>query len=185
MPIIGLPLHGLKTCAGCQERKPRSEFHRFVRAKDGLTPRCKPCVSAANRVYREKHRDLVLAGKKCSYRVDLEKSRATRRAWKERNRERHQFLQRRSWLKQMYNMTPEQYDALLTAQNNACALCDKSADERRLAVDHDHNCCPGKRSCGRCVRGLLCTQCNRLLGWVDARRERIDNYCANSFMRKG
>jgi hypothetical protein len=25
-----------------------------------------------------------------------------------------------------------------------------------LTVDHDHQCCPGARSCGLCVRGFLC-----------------------------
>jgi hypothetical protein len=31
-------------------------------------------------------------------------------------------------------------------------------------VDHDHNHCKGDRSCGDCVRGLLCADCNRGLG---------------------
>lgn len=33
-----------------------------------------------------------------------------------------------------------------------------------LVVDHDHACCPSKLSCGRCVRGFLCMQCNHMLG---------------------
>ena len=33
-----------------------------------------------------------------------------------------------------------------------------------LAVDHDHGCCPGERSCGKCVRGLVCRDCNAMLG---------------------
>jgi hypothetical protein len=36
----------------------------------------------------------------------------------------------------------------------------------RLVVDHDHNCCPGEKSCGQCVRGFLCTLCNSAAGMV-------------------
>jgi hypothetical protein len=31
-------------------------------------------------------------------------------------------------------------------------------------VDHDHACCPGTRSCGKCIRGMLCNRCNTGLG---------------------
>jgi hypothetical protein len=44
-----------------------------------------------------------------------------------------------------------------------CAVCDCS-ERRRLNVDHDHRCCPGDQSCGKCVRGLLCRTCNRIEG---------------------
>lgn len=33
-----------------------------------------------------------------------------------------------------------------------------------LVVDHDHTCCPGAHSCGRCVRGLICRDCNSAAG---------------------
>ena len=36
-----------------------------------------------------------------------------------------------------------------------------------LVVDHDHRCCPsGAYSCGQCVRGLICTDCNCAAGLV-------------------
>lgn len=64
-----------------------------------------------------------------------------------------------------YKMTPEMYWALYEAQGGACACCTRATGKtRRLSVDHDHACCPGKLSCGLCVRGLLCRPCNTLLG---------------------
>jgi hypothetical protein len=59
----------------------------------------------------------------------------------------------------------EQYEEILAAQGGVCALCRKTnADGRLLAVDHDHACCSGRKSCGKCARALLCTKCNTGLG---------------------
>ena len=60
-------------------------------------------------------------------------------------------------------LTLEQYDAMLEAQGGGCAICGREPGEERvnvLAPDHDHKCCPGTRSCGKCIRGLLCLRCN-------------------------
>lgn len=80
-----------------------------------------------------------------------------------------------------YGITVADYDAILIAQGGGCAGCGvaTSRDGRRLAVDHDHKCCPGSRSCGKCVRGLLCTNCNRGLGRLaddPARLSRLIDY---------
>lgn len=56
-----------------------------------------------------------------------------------------------------YNLTVEQMSRLSTS-------CDVCGETKRLCVDHDHSCCPGKDSCGKCVRGVLCTWCNSTLG---------------------
>ena len=54
------------------------------------------------------------------------------------------------------------YQALLIAQENACIVCGFAGG--KLVVDHNHKCCPGSQSCGDCVRGLLCNNCNTGLG---------------------
>jgi len=64
-----------------------------------------------------------------------------------------------------YSITSEQYDELYRAQGGRCFGCRRATGaSKRLAVDHDHACCPGPKSCGKCVRGLLCDYCNRTLG---------------------
>jgi hypothetical protein len=64
-----------------------------------------------------------------------------------------------------YRITVAQYDALLASQHGKCAICKAvNASGRDLAVDHDHACCPGARSCGKCVRSLLCSRCNIGIG---------------------
>lgn len=67
-----------------------------------------------------------------------------------------------------YRLSLERYQELLEAQDGRCAICGVASpgDIRidRFHVDHDHSCCPGKESCGKCVRGLLCRACNTALG---------------------
>ena len=57
------------------------------------------------------------------------------------------------------------YNELLDAQGGVCAICGEKLADRALAIDHDHSCCPDTRSsCGECVRGLLCLDCNTGIG---------------------
>jgi hypothetical protein len=70
-----------------------------------------------------------------------------------------------------YGLTQEQFDQRLEDQQNACAMCFKAfAAGGTICIDHDHACCPSeKRSCGKCVRGLLCRSCNTSLGHIERR----------------
>lgn len=61
-----------------------------------------------------------------------------------------------------FNISGGTYRAMLADQEGACAACGTvpGPKAKRLAVDHDHKCCPGPTSCGKCIRGLLCYSCN-------------------------
>jgi len=67
-------------------------------------------------------------------------------------------------LKKIYNLTEEQYFCLLKKQKMVCAICKKGEDHKNhitkkyiyLAVDHCHET--------QKIRGLLCRNCNLMLG---------------------
>lgn len=69
-----------------------------------------------------------------------------------------------------YHVPKGWYAAKFEEQGCHCALCPETLGSRghaRLSIDHDHNCCvgtSGAKSCGKCVRGILCTDCNHRLG---------------------
>lgn len=67
-----------------------------------------------------------------------------------------------------YGLTSIQYDAMLTAQQGACAIClQPERGTRRLAVDHDH--------ATGAVRGLLCASCNTAIGHMRDDPQRLRN----------
>lgn len=76
-------------------------------------------------------------------------------------------------LKWRYGISSEQYSNLLTKQDYKCAACGNEFGIRGPQIDHDHSCCPGRRSCGNCVRGLLCNSCNLALGCLGDSEDRI------------
>lgn len=80
---------------------------------------------------------------------------ASRKESQRRWTERHPEKVRAKHLRRAYQMSMEEYEAALTAQNGRCAACGDLSD-RRLHVDHDH------RTQQR--RGLLCWRCNNGLG---------------------
>lgn len=69
-----------------------------------------------------------------------------------------------------YKLSPEEFDELLKNQGGVCAVCKEKPEEGRgfgkgWHIDHDHSCCPSKgKTCGQCVRGVLCSACNSGLG---------------------
>lgn len=65
-----------------------------------------------------------------------------------------------------FRIREKDYEKMLMEQDFRCAICQihQSTQSRAFAVDHDHLCCDSKKSCGVCIRGLLCFECNIGLG---------------------
>jgi hypothetical protein len=84
-------------------------------------------------------------------------------------------------------MTQEMFDRRLEAQGYACDMCRRPfEDGEPIFIDHDRNCCPAeKRSCGRCVRGLLCLRCNTALGYIERYGELARAYLDDPSVRSG
>jgi hypothetical protein len=83
-------------------------------------------------------------------------------------REHRRRLREANWARYIeatYSITADVYWEIYNAQGGVCGWCGRATGRtKHLSVDHDHACCPGKTSCGLCVRGLLCSTCNKLLG---------------------
>jgi hypothetical protein len=80
-----------------------------------------------------------------------------------------------------YGITLDDFAQILLAQDHACGMCHEPFEDGQLIhVDHDHGCCPEKnRSCGKCVRGLLCHGCNVALGHIERKYELARVYLLN------
>jgi len=74
------------------------------------------------------------------------------------------------WVK--YKMRPEEYDALVIAQDGKCAICAQppKPKEKYLSVDHCHET--------GLIRGLLCASCNVGLGNLGDTAERLEKALA-------
>jgi hypothetical protein len=167
---------GLKRCAGsCGEIKPRTDF-----GSNGLGqgPRsyCGPCDAAKQLARRaanpEKFRRYDRERR--SNPEVKEHRRSVAQARRNADIETARANETRRDLALKFNITIDQYEKMLRDQGGVCAICRQPCKmNRRLSVDHDHSCCPGKRSCGRCVRGLLCANCNTGLGHLGDDLDRL------------
>lgn len=80
-------------------------------------------------------------------------------------------------LKKNYNLDEPHIVKILEDQSGLCAGCGKDLKDN-FCVDHDHSCCAGEKTCGRCVRGLLCKPCNLYLKNVENNFDRIKRMVA-------
>lgn len=167
---------GEKQCTNCRVYKETSDFHKYSKAQDGLKPWCKVCVKEydlkENDPTRIFPRKLDSSGnvhcRNCGeYFTESEMKQSKSGNYKGLSYciTCAPLLGHINKVKR-YGLTLEEYHQLLEDQNYACKICGlkESTYRKRLSIDHDHSCCPGTKSCGKCVRGLLCHHCNAALG---------------------
>lgn len=137
-----------KTCSRCGEEKAAERFPLRKDQADGLHFWCMPCKREMDRAYSARYR----AG-------NPERRRISATAWQRRNKEAASEAARRY----KYGLSSAEIAALIETQGGACALCRLPLGDA-FHVDHDHACCPGSKTCGECIRGVLCRRCNIGLG---------------------
>lgn len=131
----------MKLCPCCNTRKEMGEFYH-ARSRNGdvvVSGYCKDCDKARMRKSRNTRR-----GKQ------------KRRTYYFQNKPRLSALSRIRNI-QRYGITVEQFNELLSRQNNRCPVCEKKfCKSRGPVIDHCHDT--------TVVRGLLCLKCNAAVG---------------------
>ena len=128
-----------KSCKECKVEKPLTEYYYSKKGNHGkLYPdsTCKSCKKISNK------------------------------KWFKENKKKAQAFNLKSKLKKRYNMTVDEYNALLINQDGRCKICSKRQARRSLAVDHCHST--------NVIRGLLCDKCNMALGLIHDNLDILD-----------
>ena len=99
-------------------------------------------------------REQTRAGKLASYCASCHIKRTYE--WQKANPDKRRIQTLKAKLKSRAGITIDQFNELLKSQNGECAICNIVMIKRRLNVDHCH--------ARGVIRGLLCHNCNLLLG---------------------
>ena len=128
---------------------------------------CDFCAADAReraRSYYLKNRKAVLERSREYYYPRREKiKKRNRKLWLSKSLKERRLAARRRAVKHLYKLSPEEHEHLLKQQNYKCPISGLPVNIFSH-IDHDHRCCPGEKSCGKCVRGILYGYINSSLG---------------------
>lgn len=154
-----MPTGSLQVCYRCNEEKDLSEYPE----QSGTRVYCRSCLRHPNQ--SRKHVASRFEGSPCINGCGRTRYRRNnmcvvcRSTRTPRPGNRRLFKHEDTRLRRAYGISLAERDSILKQQEGRCAICAKveHASDHRLCVDHDHET-------GR-VRGLLCYNCNRALGY--------------------
>lgn len=167
-------------CRDCHKKLHVSTSVKDATRKRGIMERCKPC----DRKRKQSYRDDPVSGEKQRIKV-RDAMRAQRRERKaagqhwgdsltdeqleQRRVQMRKYSRESRWRK--LGITPELYDATFAEQNGLCSICGSDTPKRGkgqdevFSFDHDH--VTGQ------LRGLLCVDCNLMIGHANDDPERL------------
>lgn len=132
-------------------KKSKDRYYKenyYINNRNTILSRCKK--------YRNNNKDKV----KKLREDNKEKYSIKKKVWYVTNRETLKIRSRNNQIKNLYSITPEQFEQMKLEQNNCCAIHGGEFNNSKdTHIDHIHNSTP------IIVRGILCGNCNRAIGY--------------------
>ena len=155
----------MKECVKCKQSKELTDFYKtkYGHKKDGYDYYCKYCrVGTAIKSQKAGNNKKSCSIEGCE-RLHYAKSwcRVHYSRWLRNGTTVRKFEQawdsKESRLRNQYLITLAEYNE---RSANGCEICGDKPNHS-FHVDHDHKCCPSHITCGKCVRGIICSSCNK------------------------
>lgn len=152
----------VKQCNSCGEQVPREDFPKPRSVKCNACHVSRVCIRCGERKPVEQ---FPLAGGR--HKGTTNRIKRCHPCQLSDKRQHYAAAEKGQAYRRRYGMTLAERDAMLAVQGGGCAICQTTEPGGRgdWCTDHDHACCPTKsKSCGKCIRGILCFSCNVMLG---------------------
>lgn len=164
----------IKNCSIHGELSPDKILKEKNNSKKGYLLRCYFCRRKTQKRYYKSHAPILIKKigiwKKANRKKINEQAKEDRKInpekhkeWSRRTREKAGSYRNVIEICRRHKITTEQYEQLLAAQNNKCAIClssekrkNRSGNIARLCLDHNHRTLA--------IRKFLCHDCNTMIG---------------------
>lgn len=162
----------MKECKQCQRELPLSSF--YLRSSGQPYTLCKSCYLEDKKIRSASRTHIALDSKLCRKCGEEKSSDEFHKNYSQRGGlsslcKDCSYLEN---IKTKYKI--ENIEELVAERKGLCDICGKPFG-KRPQIDHDHACCAGDYTCGKCFRGLLCEGCNRGLGFFSDNTVSLSN----------